>query len=231
MKRITFTSFKGGAGKTTAVMALTSALSKSGCSVSLIDTDENLPLVDWRNQAIKNNTWSETVSVSEADDMRSFESAYAQAEKNEVDYIIIDTRGGGSELNDACVINTDIVVIPSALTTLDMTQALSTFEHVIETHQSIDVDIATGLLMQRVPMGKLTVSQRNDLAELSKLPMFETKLHTRDAFAALGKRGLLHKTHEALLCEPMKKISAGHMVTAIEEAESFANDINDELES
>jgi cellulose biosynthesis protein BcsQ len=145
--------------------------------------------------------------------------------------MITDTRGGGSELNDACIVNTDIVVIPSALTNLDMTQALSTFEHVIETHQSMNVDISTGLLMQRVPVGRLTVSQRNDLEELSKLPMFETKLHARDAFAALGKRGLLHKTYEALKSNPMKQISAGHMVTAIEEAKNLANDINEELGS
>lgn len=231
MKQITFTSFKGGAGKSTAVMALTSALAQCRKSVALIDTDENIPLIDWRESAIKNDTWSDSISVFEADDMRSLERAYQEAEKNKFDYMIIDTRGGGSELIDACVINTNFVVIPSALTTLDMTQALATFEHVIHTHQSVDVEIPTALLMQRVPVGKLTNSQKQDLNSLSTLPMFETKLHSRDAYAALGKRGLLHKTYEALKAEPMKQISANHLITAIEEAQSFANDIIEELDN
>lgn len=229
MKRITFTSFKGGAGKTTSVMALTSAIVQSGKSVALIDTDENIPLIDWRENAIKNETWSDTITVFEADDMRSLERHYEEAEKRNVDYLILDTRGGGSELNDACVINTDFVVIPSALTTLDMTQALSTFEHVIHTHQSVDIELPAALLIQRVPVGKLTKSQQQDLESLSTLPMFETKFYARDAYAALGKRGLLHKTYAALKADPMKQISANHIKAAIEEAQSFANDITEEL--
>lgn len=225
MKLITFSSFKGGAGKTTAVMALTSALSQLGKRVALIDTDENMPLLDWRDNAIKNGTWSEEISVFEADDMRSFETAYEEAEKKKFDYVIIDTRGGGSELNNACLINTNLVIIPSALTTLDMTQALATFKHVIELHQSMDIGITTALLIQRVPISKLTVSQQQDLKSLMTLPCCETQLHARDAFAALGKRGLLHKTHEALKADPMKRISANHIATAIEEARSLADDI------
>lgn len=229
MKQITFTSFKGGAGKSTAVMALTSALVQSGKSVALIDTDENIPLIDWRESAIKNDTWSDSISVFEADDMRSLERAYEEAENKKFDYMIIDTRGGGSELNDACIINTSFVVIPSALTTLDMTQALATFEHVIHTHQSVNIEIPTALLMQRVPVGKLTNSQKQDVVSLSTLPMFKTRLHARDAYSALGKRGLLHKTYEALKAVSMKQISANHLITAIEEAQSFANDIIEEL--
>lgn len=229
MKQITFTSFKGGAGKTTAAMALTSALSQAGHRIALIDTDENIPLIDWRDSAIKNNTWSDNITIFEADDLRSLENAYEEAEKNKYDYVIIDTRGGGSELNNACLINTDIVIIPSALTTLDMTQALSTFEHVINVHQSISIELPTALLIQRAPIGKLTVSQQKDLDALLTLPCCETQLHARDAYAALGKRGLLHKTHEALKAQPMKRISANHLLTAMEEAQSFANDILETL--
>ena len=43
MKRIAFASFKGGAGKTTAVMAVTSSLIAKGKCVALIDADENTP--------------------------------------------------------------------------------------------------------------------------------------------------------------------------------------------
>lgn len=229
MKLITFSSFKGGAGKTTAVMAVTSAFIEMGKRVALIDTDENLPLSDWRANAKREETWSDRVSVLEADDLQSFEKAYEAAEAGPFDYTIIDTRGGGSELNNACLINTDLVIIPSALTTLDMTQALTSFEYVIELHQQMDKEITTALLIQRVPVGKLTVSQKSDLQALSELPCCETKLHNRDAFAALGKRGLLHLSLEKIKADPMKRISVNHLSVAMNEARSLADDLLEAL--
>lgn len=229
MKQITFASFKGGAGKTTAVMAVTSSLVEAGKSVALIDADENMPLLEWRDNALKADTWSDAISVYEADDLRSFEQAFEDSSSKKFDYAIIDTRGGGSELNNACLINTNLAIIPSALTQLDMTQALSTFEHVIELYGSMNVEITTALLIQRVPVGKLTVSQRQDLEALSKLPCCETKLHSRDAFASLGKRGLLHRVHDQMVADPMKRISASHMATAMDEARSLSNDLVEAL--
>ena len=225
MKQISFTSFKGGAGKTTALMAATSALSEMGKSIAIIDTDENQPISEWRDKAIKEGAWDDTISVYEADDMSSFEAAFEDASGRDVDITLIDTRGGGSELNNACIVNTHLVIIPSALTTLDINQALSTFEHVIGIHQSLDMEIPTALLVQRMPVGKLTISQRSDLEALSQLPSCETQLHNRDAYAALGNRGLLHLAHAKIADNPMKRISVNHIATAMKEARSFAVDL------
>ncbi len=229
MKQITFASFKGGAGKTTAVMAATSALAEMGKRIALIDADENFPLFEWKDRSAAKGTWSNRVTVFEADDLRSFEQAFENAAADGVDYTLIDTRGGGSELNNACLINTNLVIIPSALTQLDMTQALSTFEHVIELHSSMDVEITTALLIQRLPAGKLTISQKQDLAALSELPCCETQLHNRDAFASLGKRGLLHLVHARMMDDPLKRISANHMATAMDEARALAKDLLEAL--
>lgn len=231
MNIITAASFKGGAGKTTAVMAITSAFVAKGKSVALIDTDENMPLSEWQQNAVKEGTWSEGITVYEADDMRSFEKAFNDTEDKKPDYVIIDTRGGGSDLNDACLINTNLIIIPSALTQLDITQAISTFEHTIELHKSMEIEIDLALLMQRIPVGRLTVSQSQDLQTLSKLPMFETKLHNRDAFASIGKRGLLQLQHQKLISNPMKRVTANHIKTAMNEAEALTQDITEALEA
>lgn len=225
MKQITFASFKGGAGKTTAVMAVTSALVEMGKSIALIDADENFPLTDWKEKSEASDTWSNNITVHEADDMRTFERAFEAASEAGTDYALLDTRGGGSELNNACLINTDLVVIPSALTQLDMTQALTTFEHVIELHQSMNENIPTQLLFQRVPVGKLTLSQKQDLAAMSDLPCLETQLHNRDAFASLGKRGLLHLVHAQMKSDPLKRISASHLGVAMDEARALTANI------
>ena len=229
MKQVTFSSFKGGAGKTTAVMAVTSVLVSMGKRVALIDADENIPLLEWRDAAIEADTWSDLITVFEADDLSSFEKAFESSASQNMDYTIIDTRGGGSELNNACLINTDLVIIPSALTKLDMTQALSTFEHTVELHQATQTNIPTALLISRVPVGKLTISQKQDLEALSTLPCCETCLHSRDAYASIAKRGLLHSVQEQMANDPMKRISAGHFATALAEAKSLTTDILEAL--
>lgn len=229
MKQITFASFKGGAGKTTATMAVASSLIASGKRIALIDADENCPLLDWREVAQSAGTWSAECEVFQADDLRSFESAFESASNDAFDYAIIDTRGGGSELNNACLVNTNLVIIPSALTTLDMTQALSTFEHTVKLLQAMKTDIPVALLIQRVPVGKLTVSQKQDLAALSELPRCETILHSRDAFASIGKRGMLHLIHQNMIADSAKRISASHLATAMAEAQSLTNDMLEAL--
>jgi len=138
MKIVTFASFKGGAGKSTSVMAVTSSLISQGKRVALFDADENQPLVDWKRSAIAHDTWSENCQVFETDDLKSLEQSYEIAEKQEHDLAIIDTRGGGSELNNACITSASLIAIPSALTTLDMTSALSTFEHTVLLSQQME---------------------------------------------------------------------------------------------
>lgn len=229
MKQITFASFKGGAGKTTAAMAVTSTLVSMGKRVALIDADENSPLLEWRDTAAAAGTWSDKIEVYGADDLRSFETSFEEASGKNFDFAIIDTRGGGSELNNACIVNTDLVIIPSALTTLDMMQALSTFEHTIELLQSMQMDIPVALLIQRVPVGKLTVSQKQDLSALSELPRCKTMLHSRDAFASLGRRGLFHLVHAQIAADPIKRISASHIATAMDEAWALTNDLLEAL--
>lgn len=229
MKQITFASFKGGAGKTTAVMAVTSTLIASGKRVALIDADENAPLMDWRKAAQSLNTWSDDCEIYEADDLVAFERAFEDVSKKGFDYVIIDTRGGGSELNNACLVNTNLVIIPSALTTLDMTQGLATFEHTVKLLQALKTDLPVALLIQRVPVGKLTVSQRQSLAALSELPRCETLLHARDAYASMSSRGMLHLTYDALSADLMKRFNASHVAMAIEEAKALTHDILEAL--
>ncbi|MFK5980837.1 MAG: AAA family ATPase [Rhizobiaceae bacterium] len=225
MKLITFASFKGGSGKTTSVMAVCSSFVAQGIKVALIDADENGPLSDWQKSAERSKTWTTDCRVYQADDLRSFEAAYEDADNAGFDTAIIDTRGGGSELNNACVVNTNTVIIPSALTTLDMRAALTTFEHTVQLLQDMNLDIPVSLLIQRVPVGKLTVSQQGDLERLSDLPRCKTIMHARDAFAAISKRGLLHKTHAQLIKNPMKRISASHIATAMLEADALAEEL------
>ena len=69
MKLISCCSFKGGAGKTTALMGLCSAFATQGKSVALFEADENRPLTKWKENAIRHNAWDPNCEVFIADEM------------------------------------------------------------------------------------------------------------------------------------------------------------------
>lgn len=77
MKLVTFTSFKGGAGKSTALMAAVPGLLASGKRLALLEADENDTLALWRSNARDSGTWDEAVTIHEAADLGSFEASYA----------------------------------------------------------------------------------------------------------------------------------------------------------
>ena len=225
MKVVNLTSFKGGAGKTTAAMILCSALIHRGTKVAMIDADENQPLVAWKEVARTNGHWDERCTVDRGDDMSSLDRAYDGADAAGAEVLIIDTRGGGSEMNNACALNASVVVIPTALTGLDITAALETFEHVVRLVHDHRHQTPVRLLMQRVPVGRLSRSQERDLELLSTLPRFGVQLHQRDAFGSIAKRGMLHLVLRSVVENERTRIAASHMWAAMTEAETLANEI------
>lgn len=227
MKLITFSSFKGGAGKTTATMAVCSTLIARGKKVALIDADENTPLLDWQEVALQLDSWSDNCQVYVADDLNSFEKAHENATNAGCDIAIIDTRGGGSELNNICMVNSHTIIVPSSLTELDKRAAVTTFDYIIKVMRELNIRLPVALLIQRVPVGNLTVTQKQELKKLQELPHCNTILYQRDAFAAIGKRGLLHRTHEQYLNDPVKRISAPHIAIAMAEADKLTDELLD----
>lgn len=229
VRTLAFVSFKGGAGKTTAAMAVASALVAAGRSVAVVDADENAPLIAWRDRAVAADLWVDACTVGRGDDTRALEAELTRAEDAGRDVAIIDTRGGGSELNDAIIGNADAIVVPTALTGLDIASALETFEYVIRLHAEMGVHVPVALLVQRVPVGRLTVSQSQDLEALSTLPRCEPVLHARDAFGAISKRGLLHLLHARAEADVRARLTANHLRVAMAEADALRVDLETKL--
>lgn len=194
MKLITCCSFKGGAGKTTALMGLCSSLASKKKRVALFEADENRPLTKWKENALRNDAWDHQCEVFVADEVPLLEDAYQQAEAAGFQYALADTHGGLSELNNIIVASSDFLLVPTMLTPLDIDEALATYRYIIELLLAEALQTHTAILRQRVPIGRLTVSQQaaNDMLEL--LPVFDVPMYERDAFAAMKQRGMLHMT-------------------------------------
>ncbi|WP_027146303.1 conjugal transfer ATPase VirC1 [Mesorhizobium sp. WSM3626] len=202
MKLITCYSFKGGAGKTTAIMGLCSSLSLKQKKVALFESDPNRPLTRWKANAIRNQAWDQRCEVFVADELPLMIDAYGHADLVGFDYGLADAHGDPSELNNSIIGSSDCLLIPAMLTPLDIDEALATCRYIVELLMGEGLQTHTAILPQRVPVGRLTVSQRAAYEMLRALPLCDTPMRERDAFAAMKERGMLHMTVANMANDP-----------------------------
>jgi cellulose biosynthesis protein BcsQ len=230
VKLVTCCSFKGGAGKTTALMGLCSAWAALGHRVALFEADENRPLTKWKENALKNQTWADSCEVFTADDIGLLEAAYNGAESQGFDYAIADTHGGSSELNNTIIASSDFLLVPTMLTPLDIDEALATYRYIVELLVGESIDIPTAILVQRIPVGRLTASQKAASELLSVLPQFDKPMHERDAFAAMKDRGMLQLSLANMEGKAALRLPMRNYVTAMDELHILRSFVDKALE-
>lgn len=219
MKLVSFCSFKGGAGKTTALMAVCSSLVAQGHKIALFEADDNSPLTKWRDNALSLNCWDDLCAVFLTDEIASLEKAYMEASDQGYTLALVDTRGGGSELNNTIIASSDFLVVPSMLTPLDIDEALSTYSYIVELLLAEKLGTPSGVLKQRVPLSRLTVSQKNAIRILNSLPSFDVNMHDRDAFSTIKTKGMLHRVIGQMEQNPMARLQLRNFKNALQEAD------------
>jgi chromosome partitioning protein len=225
MHLVALTSFKGGSGKTTTLMAAASALAQRGMRVGLFEADENEPLAAWRRTARSRGTWDDLCTVYPALDIPQFETAYEAAEADGCEIVLIDTRGGGSEFNQVILMNAAMVIIPSGLTVLEVNESLQTMRYVVEFQKRVRQSCPVALALNRTPTGRLSSSEQDSLDTVSALPCVDARLPARQAFADISGLGHLHLYHRMLLESPGKRIAASHLAVALAEARAFVDEL------
>lgn len=231
MKLLTCCSFKGGAGKTTALMGFCSALATAGKTVALFEADENRPLTRWKDNAQRAGTWDSRCEVFAADELPLLEQAYQDAEQRDFDYALADTHGGSSELNNTIIASSNFLLIPTMLTPLDVDEALVTYRYVMELLIGERITLPTAILRQRVPVSRLTSSQRLVSEMLKGLPLLDLPMYERDAFAAMKDRGMLHLSLQKTLEEPSMRLIRRNLQVAMDELVLLGDLVQAMLES
>lgn len=149
MQLVTCCSFKGGAGKTTALMGLCSALAADGKTIALFEADENRPLSKWKENATRCNTRDPLCEIFITDEVPLLEVAYEEAAGRGFDYCLVETHHGSSELNNTVFASSNLLLIPTTLTPLDADEALATFRYIIELLIGENLAIPAAILRQR----------------------------------------------------------------------------------
>lgn len=224
MKIISFVNFKGGAGKTTALSVIASALLARNRRIALFESDENAPLGAWRANARARGTWDEACAIYPADDLGHFERSAMAAEEAGFDFGLVDTQGGGSELNSMVVASSSLVVIPTAITSYDVSASVQTVEFIIDLldREELEETVTVGLLVTRLPH-TLNKSREDDLASIQDFPLFETRLRERDALTGMLQTGLLHLSLEQRRAQ--SSFAATHFQSAMREADRLLDEV------
>lgn len=230
MKLITFTSFKGGAGKTTSLMTIASALLERGLKVACFEADDNQPLAAWKGFGEEAGTWDANCSLFPAADLDQFEASFEAVDEAGFDIALIDTRGGGSDLNQMLLVNADLVVIPTGLSIMEIADTTQTLSYVLQYLKQQDLTTPFKVLANRTPTTRMSATENESMDIIDACPHFVATIPNRRMFADLRKHGHLHLHHKMLLETPSKRVAANHSMVALKEARDLVEELMNELE-
>lgn len=232
MQIVCFSSIKGGAGKTTSLMIIASAVVDQGMCVGLLETDDNEPLAAWREYALEFETWDDALckvyAVKEAEDLQK---AFEAAERDGVELLMIDTRGGGSEFNDTIMLNSDLVIIPTGLSIMEMDEALLGLDFALETLKGAKRPVIAAILANRVSSEKrMPVAHREALDLLKEVPCFVAHLKNRQVFQDIKGIGLLGAYLEKLEGSSVRQMMTANIRAYLGEGQAVADEMLNQLQ-
>jgi chromosome partitioning protein len=226
MPNITFANTKGGSGKTTAALALTSELIAAGARVALVEGDPNRPLATWaegRNAPVIDTAKhrvrdAETatailreaardqhlvVITTDNDDESVLD--WLEAAESWATFVLSDPEGSPNQWMNLVISQADLVIVPFAPTTLDALQVIRTLKQIKQTERIAGKSIPHKVLLTRTnPGAVMTRDERDIRASLDKnnVALMNVTLGDRPAFRGMFK-------HDALLSELTDKEAGG----------------------
>ncbi len=181
MPTIAFVSPKGGAGKTTSALLLSTALSKL-YDVTIIDADPNHPIGTW---ASGGNAPPRLSIVSDANEDTIIERIEAAA--SETPFVVVDLEGTASKLVIYAISQADFVIIPTQGSQLDANEASRAIRVVLQSEKMTGIAKPYAVLLTRTS----SLIRTRGLAHIQNgligagIPVLETELNERDAFKAV----------------------------------------------
>lgn len=183
-KVVTFTSQKGGTGKSTGLLTMSAFLAERGNRVMIVDTDEQLTA--YRSVTCGETPFPATViSLAGVGDKICDELL---RHKSNFDFILIDTAPSvTSSAVHAALLLSDAAIVPVEPSPPDIWSALATTT-LIAGVQRVNPKLQARILANRVlrtALSRMVLGAMNDLG----IPMLQNRLHSRVAFQAAALAG------------------------------------------
>ncbi len=183
-KILTVASTKGGAGKTTIVMALAGTLAAEGLRIAVVDADPNRAYASWANSAYE----GAAVDVRAEDDEARLAEAIDELTPT-ADLVLVDTAGFGNRAALLAIAAADAVLVPCSPSRADVEQAAKTLQLIEGTARAARRAIPAKVVPSRVKAA--TAVSKHTLAELdaAALPRTTAGISDRVAFAEMTFSG------------------------------------------
>jgi len=185
MPTIAFVSTKGGVGKTTSALLLALGLAERGLSVSIVDSDPNLPLKAWGELPGR----PEAIGLFHAPSFQDLPGELRHA-KQAAEWVVVDTEGGAPRMGGMAIANADLVITPLAASRLDAREAKKVAVMVGDISKREGRPIPLVCLFARTPpAGRRSFQEVRAELEAADLPALHTALSDKEAFRALFSKG------------------------------------------
>ncbi|MGI4831626.1 MAG: ParA family protein [Janthinobacterium lividum] len=210
---------KGGAGKSTATLLISTYLAQRGATVCVLDADPNQPILDWKTNGKSATTVEVIGGVRETNLMEILD-------QQEHQFIFIDLEGTASVLVSRSIALADFVIVPVQASAVDVRQASKAIRAVrdeerVAQRSNSQRTIPYKVLMTRTPAPGAPVSsvQQQLEAEIAKagIPRFKTSLAERLAYKAIFV--------ERLSLPELAGLKVGNLEAAYENVHQLAEEL------
>lgn len=181
MPTISFIQPKGGTGKSTSALLLAAQLARSN-TVTVIDADPNAPIANWANRG---GSIEKLNVIQHTDEDTILDVIESSAQKTA--FVIIDTEGTANFAAAKAAAVSDLVIIPTQGSTLDLDNAAKAIKWIKEAERISRRTIPHAILFSRMPAA---IRSRGIVAaekQLSKhgLDVFKVQIIEREAYKAM----------------------------------------------
>lgn len=184
MTVISYINTKGGAGKTTAAIAMGTELARMA-TVTMIDTDPAQRMVRWH---LKNPELVSNINVLSATDETKVH-ATINAARQDTDFVIVDTEGSASQRNMFIAAASDLIIIPMKPSQMDTEDAIRTVEYIKTVSESYGRGFNYKILFTCTKYVKSKLQRMLMESMREDYPCFERELAERTAFDNLMNNG------------------------------------------
>lgn len=185
MAVVSVCSTKGGVGKTTLVICLADAYARQGGSVAIVDADPNGHIASWRERAGDDCTVDVISGVTEnviLDRISEAASRYA--------IVFVDLEGAASQSVTYAIAESDLVLIPSKVSGMDLQEVFRTYEVVQRAEKMLRRPIpARVVFTQMSPLSSRVAQHARQEIQNASLPVLRTEIIQRAAYQAIHFTG------------------------------------------
>lgn len=185
MAVVSVCSTKGGVGKTTLVICLADAYARQGGNVAIVDADPNGHIASWRERAGDDCTVDVISGVTESvilDRISEAASRYS--------IVFVDLEGAASQSVTYAIAESDLVLIPSKVSGMDLQEVFRTYEVVQRAEKMLRRPIpARVVFTQMSPLSSRVAQHARQEIQNASLPVLKTEIIQRAAYQSIHFTG------------------------------------------